>query len=85
MQAAECHHITSKMICNPTVDETILILKASKNKKIQQKHEIQAQLHRGDLTGLQHLEGGCWERGSDLFQGVEVCAQYALIANSKQT
>ena len=47
------------MICNPTVDDKILIVKASKNKKIQQKHEIQAQLNRGDLTGLQHLEGGC--------------------------
>ena len=61
------------MICNPTVNEKILIVKASKNKKIQQKHEIQAPLHRGDLTGLQHLEGGGWERGSDLFQRVEVC------------
>ena len=54
------------MICNPTVDEKILIVKASKNKKIQQKHKINAPLQRGDLTGLQHLEGGCWERGGDL-------------------
>ena len=57
------------MICNPTVDEKILIVKASKNKKIQQKHKINAPLQRGDLTGLQHLEGGCWERGGDLSEG----------------
>ena len=24
---------------------------------------------RGDLTGPQLLEGGCWERGDDFFQG----------------
>ena len=23
----------------------------------------------GGLTGPQHLEGGCWERGCDLFHG----------------
>ena len=23
----------------------------------------------GGLTGSQFLEGGCWERGSDIFQG----------------
>ena len=60
------------MIWNPTVDENILVVKASKNKKMQQKHKIHAPLHRGDLTGHHHLEVGCWERGSDLFQGVEV-------------
>ena len=60
------------MIWNPTVDENILAVKASKNKKMQQKHKIHAPLHRGDLTGLHHLEGGCWEGGSDLFQGDEV-------------
>ena len=24
---------------------------------------------RGGFTGSQFLEGGCWERGGDLFQG----------------
>ena len=47
------------MIRNPTVDGKLLIVKASKNKKIQQKHKMHAPLHRGDLTGLDHLEGGC--------------------------
>ena len=42
------------MIWNPTVDEKILIAKATKNKKIQQKHEIHAPLHRGDLKGHHH-------------------------------
>ena len=37
------------MICNPTIDEKILsnvklIVKANKNKKIQQKHKINAPL-----------------------------------------
>ena len=27
---------------------------------------------RGDLKGPQLLEGGCWERGSDFFQGVQL-------------
>ena len=47
------------MIWNPTVDEKILIAKASKNKKIQQKHKMHAPLNRGNLTRLHHLEGGC--------------------------
>ena len=32
------------MICNPTVDGKLLIVKASKNKKIQQKHKMHAPL-----------------------------------------
>ena len=56
------------MIWTLTADEKLLIVKASKNKKIQQKHKIHAPLHRGDLTGLQHLEEGCWERGGDFFK-----------------
>ena len=49
--------------------EKELIVKANGNKKIQQKHKG-APLHRGGLTGPQHLEGWCRERGSEIFLGV---------------
>ena len=59
------------MIWNPTVHEkisyqSILIAKACKNTKIQQKHKTHAPLDRGP----QNLEEGDLDRGSDLFQGV---------------
>ena len=77
MQAAECHLIIIKndLQSYSSLKDIIsvkLIVKASKNKKIQQKHKIHAPVHRGILKGPQHLERGCWEKEGDIFQGVAV-------------
>ena len=77
MQAAECHLIIIKndLQSYSSLKDIIsvkLIVKASKNNKIQQKHKIHAQMHRGALTEPQHLEGCCWKREGDLFLEVAV-------------
>ena len=39
------------------------------------KHEFTVYIvsfQKGGLTGPQLLEGGCWERGVDIFQGVAI-------------
>ena len=46
-------------------------VKASKNKKIQQKYRTHSKTE-GGLTGPQFLQGVFWERGSNLLQGAEV-------------
>ena len=48
-------------------------VKASKNKKIQQKYKTHSKTE-GGLTGPQFLQGFFWEWGSNLFQGAEVFA-----------
>ena len=75
MQAVECHLITIKNDFQSyswrkdIIIAVKLIAKARKNKKIQQKHKIDAPFHREELTGPQLLQGDCWERGGDVFQG----------------
>ena len=63
------------MICNPTVDENILsyqsnwLLNQTKIRKYNRNIKYMHHCTEGSLTGPQHLEGGCWERGGDLFHG----------------